>query len=44
MCSVCFSDAPVATVKVSKALADSVGTPSFDKLLARHQAKIGTTS
>lgn len=44
MCSVCFPDAPVHTVKISKALAESVGTPSFDKHLAKHQEKVSKAS
>lgn len=40
MCSVCFPSAPTGA-KISKALADSVGTPQWDKNLAKHQAKNG---
>lgn len=43
MCSVCFPTAPTG-LKVSKALAESVGTHQFTKLLAKHQAKNGVTS
>lgn len=40
MCSVCFPSAPTGA-KISKALAESVGTPQWDKNLAKHQAKNG---
>lgn len=40
MCTVCFPAAPTG-LKVSKALAESVGTDKFDVMLAKHQAKAG---
>lgn len=40
MCTVCFPSAPTGA-KISKALAESVGTPKFTTNLAKHMAKQG---